>query len=160
MDLAETQQLAEALRDPLVSLLLRQIGANVARITTSKKPLLWSKVKDFYDATLAACDDDTIASPSMATQRDVRDAFALTLGMATGSRVSELLSFIGSDIVHEETTEGREYLSIRFRHTKTRQTPFDTHQPFITFVTNPTVIALYKVFDTVCGWEADGPVWV
>lgn len=162
LGLAETGSLADALTDPLVTLLLRQIGANVARLTTEKKPLLWSKFLPVADAALAAFEtwrkSHLVVTAELQIQ--VRDAFALAIALATGSRVSELLGFVGDDILPGETDDGREFLRTIFKHTKTRQTPFSTHQPFVTHVTSAIVLSLFDAFDRVCGWEPAGAVWV
>jgi integrase len=164
-------QLAAALDDELLLAFLKSVGANVGRLKSNKRPLLWKKVREFVDPILVQGQEwvqgrpasgvarERYPWPSIELQRDIRDAFAVALGFATGSRCAELLNLLGNEVQHEMVDETR-YLEVTFAQTKTRQTPLSTHQPFKTLVSNETVVELFDVFNEVVGWEPEGPVWI
>jgi hypothetical protein len=162
MGVAEAIMLLGPLTSPRLASFLRCVGANVHRLKTSKKALMWSIVRDYVtpiiDETqeaIATCEPITLAM-----QTNIRDAFALVLGFTTGARCRELVDLLGDDIVYEDADPARPYIEVTFRKTKTRSTPLGTHEPFRSVVTHPLALALWVLFDDVCGWPAGERAWV
>lgn len=155
LGIAGAGPMLDAVMAPRLSIFLKSVGANVGRLKSNKKPLLWSSVTSFVEPILErARRADTYTASIMS---DVRDAFALTLCFCTGARCAELLALRGADLVIED--DAGVYVQATFRQTKTRRTALGTHDPFVSVATNTMLLELFEFFDQVCGWEADGPVW-
>jgi integrase len=115
----EALPLADGFASPVVNQLLRAISARQKRLTTAKKPILFREVLAYVTELLK---DKHHRQRKMR----VRDAFALTLAFIFGLRLSELLALDKNDI----TLHGAVEVHLRLRHTKTRTSLFDTHDPF------------------------------
>jgi integrase len=160
LGVAATTPLMHALSSPRLSLFLKAIGANVPRLKSLKKPMLFSKVEAFCSPILrrASATLDNREPIDQSLQCAVRDAFAIVLCFATGARCGELLNLEGRD-VQLETIDNREFVEVTFRDTKTRRTPLGTHDPFVSVAAHELVIKLFKAFDVIVGWQEDGKVW-
>jgi integrase len=155
------EQHLPALCDPRLIAFLKAVGANVGRLKSSKKPLLWSRLVDFVTPTVVRARAAVLAKRGFTSdlQLAVRDAFALVLGFTTGSRCRELLTLRGKD-VQLLPLDLRSIVEVTFQQTKTRRTVLGTHDPFVTVVSHSLVVELWSLFDVIVGWDADHCVWV
>jgi integrase len=127
--------MSQALWDPRVTALLKAVGARAKRLKTEKRPLLWREVTAYVSGGLAE-----------GSAHAVRDAFALVLAFCFATRVSELLSLRFQDVSLTRCTDGRQALRVTFLNTKTRQTIFGSHQPFICASANRILMEAYSAF--------------
>jgi hypothetical protein len=151
----------EPLCAPRLSAFMKSIGANVSRLKSNKKPMLWSRVLDFITPILVRGRAALLlpALADMALQIDIRDAFAVVIGFCTGSRCRELLDLMGADM-QVQTVDARDIIEVTFRQTKTRRTVLGTHDPFVSFVSKPVALELWTLFDKFVGWNDAASVWV
>jgi integrase len=161
--MAAARPYADAVDDARLCALRRAIGANVTRLQSTKKPLLWHLVVAYVEPALRDAetwlDKAGAAPPTLELLRDVRDAAAVLTACCFGTRVNELVSLLGADVQFVDV-DGREVLEIVFINTKTRQSVFRTHQPFRSIATHTLLLRAMGLFDRVCGWQQEGPVFL
>lgn len=124
----------------------RSIGGRVSRLKSNKRPFLFSQLVDCTRPALA----------KGATAEQVREAFALTLGFFFGMRSGELLQLKGAD-VNESSDDSM--ILVTFRHVKTRQSLFTTHEPYVVAARSPLLMQMFRRFDEVIGFRDDYPVF-
>jgi integrase len=127
--------ISDALWDPRVSALLRAIGARAKRLRSEKRPLLWAECSAFVERGLL-----------LDSEHGVRDAFAVVLAFCFATRVSELVALKVDDLSVVALTDGRSALRVSFLNTKTRQTLFGSHQPFVCASANILLLRAYQSF--------------
>ena len=141
----------DVLCDYRVLALQKAIGGRTRRLSTDKRPLLLSKVRDFWM---------NIETNHAASCAHVRDGFAVVLGLYLGTRVSELIAFNGEDIqIAGAASEKREYLLVTFKTVKNRQTLLGSHQPFRIGVKGRLLMRAFDVFNRVVGFSDGVPVF-
>jgi hypothetical protein len=142
-----------ALYDDRVSALLRNIGARVHKLRTDKRALTFGRVAAFVEPTLTA------AEAGCARPDDVRDAFALVLGVCFGTRVSELVGLDGQHVNPVGLDNDSDVIRVTFTHTKTRQSLLRTHQPWENVSAHPLLLRAFDAFNGVVGFTDDFPVF-
>ena len=138
------EQHLEALKEPRVSSLLKAIGSRVHKLRTEKRALLYEPLRSFVETVLAN---------SAALDTAVRDAFALCIAFFFGCRISELLALNGEHINPIELGPGKnnDAIKVTFVSIKTRQSLFQTHQPWDVFSAHPLLLRAFDRFnETVC----------
>ena len=144
--ISRMEQFGEALFDERVTAVLRNIGARVHKLRTDKRPLLFCAVEEFARPILD--------NPS-ASDEDIRDAFALLLGLCFGTRVSELIALDGKHIQPIALSLGEEAIQVTFVQTKTRQSVFGTHQPWQNVSAHPLLLRAFDAFNSRIGFKDD-----
>ena len=149
---------AEVLQDRRLRSLLKAIGGRVKRLQTEKKPLLFTVIRDATRPTLdMACAEGFVPTPK--TQAVVRDAFALVFAVCFGTRVSELLGLEGKDVNLVRIGE-QDAVEATFVDTKTRSSPFGTHQPFRVVNAHPYLLQAWDAFNKTCGFPQHERIFV
>lgn len=131
---------ARALAHPAVSHLLRQVGAGVRRLKTSKRPLLLREVRAYWR--------DRRANGSYCA---VRDGFAVVLAFYFACRVSEVLSLTTDEVQEVVLGDGRDALQLIFRSVKNRRTLLGSHEPFLVTCASPLLLEAFAQFKKVVG---------
>ena len=142
----------DALKEPRVSSLLKAIGSRVHKLRTEKRALLFEPLRSFVDAVL--CNPAALAS-------DIRDAFALCVAFFFGCRISELLAFNGEHINPIELGPGPDddAIKITFVSIKTRQSLFQTHQPWEVFSAHSLLLRAFDRFNEAVRFLDGRPVF-
>jgi integrase len=140
-----------ALSDHRVLNLQRAIGGRARRLTTSKRPLLYSEVAGFWNQCVRDYRSASKKGLAVLAYTIVRDGFAIVLGFSAATRVSELLDLRGKHLQVDD--DGVVLLS--FASVKNRQTLFTTHQPFKIALRLPLLTEAFELFNTTCGFADD-----
>ena len=136
LGLAGMQVCREALESERVTLLLRAISARVKRLRTAKRALLFEQVRAFWQACVL-----------IGTAIAIRDGFAVVVAFFFAMRVRELLALCPDDIEAVHLHDGRVAMRVTFRSTKTRQSVFATHEPFVVASAHELLIEAWAVFE-------------
>ena len=148
LGLAGLQACREALESERVSLLLRAISARVKRLRTAKRALLFVQVCAFWHACV-----------KIGTPIAIRDGFAVLVAFFFAMRVRELLALLPDDVEPVHLRDGRVAMRITFRTTKTRQSVFSTHDPFVVSCAHDFLISAWHVFEQHIDYYDDVPVF-
>jgi hypothetical protein len=149
--IAGMERFRTALYDDHVTAFVRNIGARVHKLRTDKRPLLFSAIETFVLPTLD--------SPTTASDENVRDTFALVLGLCFGTRVSELVGLDGEHVNPLDLGGGEDAVRVTFVHTKTRQSAFGTHQPWQNVSSHPLLLRAYDLFNARIGFSDGLPIF-
>lgn len=142
------EQCREALDDERVSALLRAISARIKRLRTAKRALLHAEVMAFW--RLAVKSGSAIA---------IRDAFALVIAFFFAMRVREMLALLPSDVEAVVLPGERLAMRVTFRSTKTRQSVFSTHEPFVVTCAHEDLTTAWRLFEEKVEYYEGVPIF-
>lgn len=144
----EMSAFGPSLASAQVSAVLRHIGARVRRLKTAKRALLLREVMAAWEEARRS-----------RSYGSIRDGFALLVAFFFACRVRELLQMRTEDLTCITLPDKRLAIQLRFTQTKTRQTVFTTHDPFVVTCGNPLLLDGLREFDDLVEFLPGSPIF-